>query len=129
MKLSELKDRVDWFAHTRHDNPEVVIDIENEISMGARPSVGVENANVGIDWEADQFRIEPKEPLARLGRTKDDARQTRLIQYTYPDGKKTSVYKCPICEARLKKKFKYCPQCGQRVTFDDVKPRITPAMI
>ena len=121
MKLTELKDSIEFAMKHHPSDAEVVVSIDNERAVGARPFVNVSSAMVGIDWEANQFRIEPSEPVAKLGHTKDDQMTAWHNVYRYPNGKETHVYKCPMCEEQLKPRYKYCTMCGQRVVFDKTK--------
>ena len=114
MTLTELKNAVDS-ALQYEKNPErinVVISTKLPyLTCGARPSVGVEHANIGFDWEANQFRLTPTEELMEI---KHDVPQI-VMEW---DGN----YYCPKCERMLSKGRKkdaiqFCCKCGQAVKW------------
>lgn len=86
----------------------VVITLD-EPSVGSRAFTSIIMAHMGFDWENNQFRIEPKEPIARNKFSRDTPRDIRK----WRDG-----YFCPKCDGSLMKKevkeSRYCRRCGQR---------------
>lgn len=85
----------------------VVITLD-EPSVGSRAFTSIIMAHMGFDWETHQFRIEPKEPLARNKFSRDTPRDIR---------KWREGYFCPKCDRSLMKKEvkegRYCSHCGQ----------------
>ena len=81
----------------------------DEPSIGGRAFTSIIMAHMGFDWETNQFRIEPKEPIARNKFSRDTPRDIRK----WRDG-----YFCPKCDGSLMKKevkeSRYCRRCGQR---------------
>ena len=125
MLLKELKQIVDRAVESGKENNEVVVATSNECGLGARPSVGVRFACAGIGWEAVQFRLEPSEPVFKLGYRPTDRRTVIWNQYVYKDGAlRKNVFHCPSCESVLRNKSNYCHHCGQAVQFPE-KPTIT----
>lgn len=115
MTLTELKNAIDR-AVQYEKNPErinVVISTKLPfLTCGARPSVGVKHANMGFDWEANQFRLTPMEELMEI---KHDVHQI-VMEW---DGN----YYCPKCEKMLSKRFRnndirFCWKCGQAVKWE-----------
>lgn len=111
-KLKELtvKDLKDIIDRTNENdlNARVVITLD-EPSIGSRAFTSIIMAHMGFDWENNQFRIEPKEPIARNKFSRDTPRDIRK----WRDG-----YFCPKCDGSLMKKevkeSRYCRRCGQR---------------
>lgn len=116
MKLYELKESVDHYLKIGHLNgeEEVLITLD-ERSVGCRAYANVEIAALGIDWEWNQFRLEPTEKLCRKGRSKDDALEMHVHRYIY-DNRTQLIRTCPQCERKLKKGVNYCYNCGQNVS-------------
>lgn len=116
MKLSELKKHIDFLLEHGHEEDTVYITL-SQPSMGARASVGIKGAFSGIDFEHNQIRIEPLEPLCKRGRAKDDAMEMNIFAFSSP----RRFYACPMCEEKVKKENHYCPRCGQHLIFDEKK--------
>lgn len=68
---------------------------------------------MGIDWEHNQFRIQPADDICRFGRLKDAPAPKVGLKF---DGR--SYYFCPRCGGgyRVKKDDRYCGDCGQRLS-------------
>ena len=116
MTLKELKEAVDYYIKKGNLNgdEEVLITLD-ERSVGCRAYEKVEYAGCGIDWEQDQFRLEPAGKLCHRGRSYDNPMEMRVHKYIY-DNSKQLIRRCPSCETKLKKGMKYCFQCGQDVS-------------
>ena len=95
------------------ENIDVVIDTELPYAtVGQRPCIGVKYAGMGFDFEAGQFRIEPKEKLIAI---RHDVPQN-VIDWR-------GNYHCPKCEYMLSKNRKntdirFCSKCGQAVKWE-----------
>lgn len=115
MNLYELKNIIDASIGDRyagHRNPKdisVLITL-SERSVGARAACDVYSANMGFDWEHNQFRISPDFPLVHKGNTLKDIKPQLCEKI---DGR--SYYFCSRCEGRVSKTDKYCRSCGQRM--------------
>lgn len=107
LTVKDLKDIIDRTNENDLD-ARVVITLD-EPSIGGRAFTSIIMAHMGFDWEAHQFRIEPKESLARNKFSRDTPRDIRK----WRDG-----YFCPKCDGSLMKKEvkegRYCSRCGQR---------------
>ena len=107
LTVKDLKDIIDRTNENDLD-AHVVITLD-EPSIGSRASTSIIMAHMGFDWEANQFRIEPKEPIARNKFSRDTPRDIR---------KWREGYFCPRCDGSLMKKEvkegHYCSRCGQR---------------
>lgn len=107
LTVKDLKDIIDR-TNENDLNARVVITLD-EPSIGGRAFTSIIMAHMGFDWEAHQFRIEPKESLARNKFSRDTLRDIRK----WRDG-----YFCPKCDGSLMKKevkeSRYCRRCGQR---------------
>ena len=107
LTIRDLKDIIDR-TNENDLNARVVITLD-EPSIGGRAFTSIIMAHMGFDWEAHQFRIEPKESLARNKFSRDTPRDIKK----WRDG-----YFCPRCDGSLMKKevkeSRYCRRCGQR---------------
>lgn len=107
LTIKDLKDIIDR-TNENDLNARVVITLD-EPSIGGRAFTSIIMAHMGFDWENNQFRIEPKEPIARNKFSRDTPRDIRK----WRDG-----YFCPKCDDSLMKKevkeSRYCRRCGQR---------------
>ena len=105
--VKDLKDIIDRTNENDLD-ARIVITLD-EPSIGSRAFTSIIMAHMGFDWENNQFRIEPKEPIARNKFSRDTPRDIRK----WRDG-----YFCPKCDGSLMKKevkeSRYCRRCGQR---------------
>lgn len=119
MTLNELYEIIKSYIDEGCANEVVLINL-CERSVGARAGCGIKYIYDGIDWEHNQFRIEPEEKLCRLGRSKDDALALVPIKF---HSSRTS-YNCPSCDGIVSKNDRYCRYCGQKVFYDQNKPVI-----
>ena len=107
LTVKDLKDIIDRTSENDL-NARIVITLD-EPSIGSRAFTSIIMAHMGFDWENNQFRIEPKEPIARNKFSRDTPRDIRK----WRDG-----YFCPKCDGSLMKKevkeSRYCRRCGQR---------------
>ena len=107
LTVKDLKDIIDRTNENDLD-ARIVITLD-EPSIGSRAFTSIIMAHMGFDWENNQFRIEPKEPIARNKFSRDTPRDIRK----WRDG-----YFCPKCDGSLMKKevkgSRYCRRCGQR---------------
>lgn len=107
LTIKDLKDIIDR-TNENNLNARVVITLD-EPSIGGRAFTSIIMAHMGFDWETNQFRIEPKDPIARNKFSRDTPRDIRK----WRDG-----YFCPKCDGSLMKKevkeSRYCRRCGQR---------------
>ena len=107
LTVKDLKDNIDRTNENDLD-ARIVITLD-EPSVGSRAFTSIIMAHMGFDWENNQFRIEPKEPIARNKFSRDTPRDIRK----WRDG-----YFCPKCDGSLMKKevkeSRYCRRCGQR---------------
>lgn len=107
LTVKDLKDIIDRTNENDLD-ARIVITLD-EPSIGSRAFTSIIMAHMGFDWENNQFRIEPKEPIARNKFSRDTPRDIRK----WRDG-----YSCPKCDGSLMKKevkeSRYCRRCGQR---------------
>jgi hypothetical protein len=80
--------------------------------VGARASTPITYAGYGIDWEHNQFRLEPKEKLVRQGHTYNDV---KAPYETEIEGRKYLF--CSRCGGgeRVSKTDNFCRHCGQRL--------------
>ena len=110
LKELTVKDLKDIIDHTNENDLDarVVITLD-EPSIGGRAFTSIIMAHIGFDWETHQFRIEPKELVARNKFSRDTPRDIK---------KWRDVYFCPRCDGSLMKKevkeSRYCRRCGQR---------------
>lgn len=115
MTFAELKNAIDTALRFEKnpDNIDVVITTKLPFATcGQRPCVDVKYAGMGFDFEARQFRIEPKEKLMS-------------IKYDVPQMVKEhrGNYHCPKCEYTISKGKKnydvsFCSRCGQAVKWE-----------
>lgn len=110
LKELTVRDLKDLINRTNEDDLDARIVITlDEPSIGSRAFTSIIMAHMGFDWEAHQFRIEPKESLARNKFSRDTPRDIKK----WRDG-----YFCPRCDGSLMKKEvkegRYCSRCGQR---------------
>lgn len=107
LTVKDLKDIIDRTNENDLD-ARIVITLD-EPSISSRAFTSIIMAHMGFDWEKNQFRIEPKEPIARNKFSRDTPRDIRK----WRDG-----YFCPKCDGSLMKKevkeSRYCRRCGQR---------------
>lgn len=69
MNLKELKEKIDnTYKFCRSPDEIIVYITTNEPSMGSRAKCGIRNAYKGIDWERNEFRIEPETKLKKDGK-------------------------------------------------------------
>lgn len=115
MKAKELRDKLDWYSKTGHADDEVVVHCK-EPSLGPVAAARVKQVGAGMDWDSGRIILEPEWPLLHFSLNRDTARPVLRVTYTYSfSAKIKSVLQCPVCEAKLRKGDRYCPQCGQRV--------------
>ena len=107
LTVKDLKDIID--RTNENDLYALIVITLDEPSIGSRAFTSIIMAHMGFDWENNQFRIEPKEPIARNKFSRDTPRDIRK----WRDG-----YFCPKCDGSLMKKevkeSRYCRRCGQR---------------
>lgn len=107
LTVKDLKDIIDRTNENDLD-ARIVITLD-EPSIGSRAFTSIIMAHMGFDWENNQFRIEPKEPIARNKFSRDTPRDIK---------KWRNGYFCPKCDGSLMKKevkeSRYCRRCGQR---------------
>lgn len=77
MKLKELKHKIDFIYEQYKSHPEIpdnldVVITTSEHSIGGRAKVDVIHAGRGIDWERNQFRIEPACKLIKKNEVEND---------------------------------------------------------
>lgn len=86
MKLKDLKHRIDFIYEQYKNRPEIpdnldVVITTSERSIGGRAKVDVSAVHRGIDWEHNQFRIEPTCKLIKLSEVENDGRKYFLSDY------------------------------------------------
>ena len=109
MTLNELKSKCDIYIDLGHGHDDVVINVQHK-SVGPRASTNIDSISPGIDWEHDQIRIEPTHKVTYVETGRDvPAKAYRVATET------RTIIKCPKCENHLRKKDKYCPECGQKI--------------
>ena len=97
LKELTVRDLKDLINRTNENDLDAHIVITlDEPSIGGRAFTSIIMAHMGFDWEAHQFRIEPKESLARNKFSRDTPRDIKK----WRDG-----YFCPRCDGSLRKKY------------------------
>ena len=113
MTLNELKLKCDIYIDLGHGHDDVVIDVDHK-SFGPRASTNIKSIYPGTDCKYDQMRIEPSHRLTYVETGRDvPAKPYRVATET------RTVIKCPKCENHLRKKDKYCPECGQKILANE----------
>lgn len=113
MNLVEFRDSINHSCSIHKNPEEVTVCITlSDRSIGPRANTGVRAVNLGFDWEANQFRVEPLDQIVRLGRSKEDEQQClksfdKIMNKTF--------FHCPRCEKIIRGKVRYCSSCGQRI--------------
>lgn len=111
--LADLKAYIDQIAETSNwenlDKIALYITLA-ENSIGSRAYETVRCVGMGIDWEHNQFRIEPTQNLVHKGNSIQDAKSIVCRPY---DGR--NYYWCPTCQGRVSKGDRYCRACGQKL--------------
>ena len=114
MTLARLAEIVQQTVQMEKHPERVEVVISTEVpymTCGQKPCTGVRCVGMGIDWEANQFRITPEEKVMCL---KDNVPQ-KVLEW---EGR----YHCPKCEHMLSKKkdkdIRYCSRCGTGVRWD-----------
>lgn len=77
MKLKDLKHKIDFIYEQYKNRPEIpdnldVVITTSECSIGGRAKVDVSAVHRGIDWEHNQFRIEPAYKLLKLNEVENE---------------------------------------------------------
>lgn len=113
MNLEELKTKIDKIIESNKYSDlkdiKVLVTLK-EPSIGWRAFSEVRDVHLGIDWENNQLRIEPKDDLVKQGRTYNDVKEVRERIY---ENKK--YYFCGRCEGKVSKVDKYCKHCSQKL--------------
>ena len=78
MKLSELKDKIDFLFESSRDDLEVRIVVKVAGSVAAQPTVGIKSIHSGFDWDAGKLLIYPEVDLRECNRDELKAIQKRL---------------------------------------------------
>jgi len=115
MTLTELKNAIETSLKFERNPDNINVVISTALPYATycqRPCEDVRYAGMGFDWEAGQFRIEPKEKLMAV---KHDVPQM-VMEYR-------NNYHCPKCEHMLSGKRKntdirFCSRCGQAVKWE-----------
>lgn len=110
LRLKLLIDRI--IVHDmdkNYSNVPVLITLA-ESSMGARASCKVVHANLGMDWERNQFRIEPVVPLVRQGNSLLDVKEAKCKAFA---GR--NYYFCSTCDQKVAKDDYFCRYCSQKL--------------
>lgn len=112
MNLARLKFLINTeIAHEKLSPEHIPVLITlSDSSVGARASIGVTHADIGMDWEAGEFRIEPMEPLVL--KSKSFLCPAPLIKKEF-GGLKYHV--CSVCLLKVAKGDSYCKHCGQKL--------------
>lgn len=122
MLLKELKQIVDFYVETGHEDDNVLVNM-SEPSFGPSAAASVVSVYDGFDWEANQIRIRTNEELVRRGNERDAVKPVLAKMEISPRGKETLMMWCPTCETDVtKKSVRYCSECGQRI--DQTNPVI-----
>ena len=111
MKVKQLYETLKFYLSSGaiEDDMDVVITLSDG-SVGPRACVGIKSVNPGMDFEHNQFRIEPQEKLF-----------INILRMESPVGtiKETfggmSFTACGRCHEKVAKYDKYCRNCGQRL--------------
>ena len=110
MNLKELYEIIKHYLEIGDYEDATVLLTLNERSIGSRASTNVSYAGIGMDWEHNQFRLEPESKICRLGNTFQDAMLPRERIY---DGR--TYRSCKRCEERVGKEDNFCKRCGQKL--------------
>jgi hypothetical protein len=113
MNILELKQIVDHYIENldSYEKPEdiTVLITLSESSMGPRASCSVKNCYIGFDWEKNQFRLEPDQPLTRKGNALYDPKPIKKLTFSG-----VTFNGCPKCRMKVTSDDFYCRYCGQR---------------
>lgn len=110
MTLNELKNKCDVYTHLGHGNDEVVITLSYPRNVGKRSYTCVTGFGPGFDFEAGEMRLTPLKRLVADVSTRDDPMAAYQVHTTV-----RTVYKCAKCGSHIRKKDKYCSECGQAI--------------
>lgn len=75
--------------------------------------------SVGFDWYKGKILVTPEKELVPKESHRDVAKKP--FDAHIPDAYKTKIkpyFVCPNCEEPLKKTFRYCPYCGQKIEWE-----------
>ena len=121
MKVHELASQISKYIECGHAEDTVVIALR-ERSIGPEAAEEVKYCEAGFDWDTGRVFFVPKEPLVHYENERDKAQSAIRISYKNNyGGKIRPTLHCPRCEAKLSKKMRYCPKCGQRVDTENVR--------
>lgn len=114
MTLSELKRQVDFLCETGHGEKSVLVTLSDR-SIGARASAGITSINAGFDWEQGQIRISTDKKIISYDKNRDLPMSAAKLDCDNGNGKIRHLLICPKCDNHLKKDYRYCSYCGQRL--------------
>ena len=121
MKLKEFVDKALGMLNTTnrcHDGSaefDVVIETSQRVWSGQN-HVDVKGIFWGMDFDARRIIITPEREVVPNESHRDVAKKP--FDAHIPDQYKTKIkpyFVCPECEEPLKKTFRYCPRCGQKI--------------
>lgn len=111
MTLGELKRKVDDAATSQNDPDTITVVVTlAEPHVGARAGVFVKCAMIGFDWEADQFRLSPSEPIVLAQNDRDTVRAPK----EHGANGERGLF-CENCGGEVSHTAIYCSRCGQRL--------------
>lgn len=113
MKLNKLKEIVDTYVNHGYGDRDVVIDLD-EPSIGCGASTSIKDIYPGIDWESFQIRIQTKDKICRLGKSKDDPMKMRVFAHITS----RKHYECPVCDKNyVDSDYQVCPVDGTLLSY------------
>ena len=119
MTIKDLKDILDFYIRIGDGDNTVVVGLK-EPSVAHSANSPVKYAYNGIDFDNNTFFLECEDKLRRHDKDRDKPMTAVKIIYTkYPETR--PVIHCPICENKLRKADKYCSNCGQAVSMENLR--------
>lgn len=112
MNLKQLKEIVDFQYNKSKiikEDIQVVITLKDP-SVGGRAFSSITDINMGIDWESNELRIEPKKRLFS-----EENRMSSVKPVIEKEFNNRKYHVCPNCLQKIIKSDCFCRYCGQKL--------------
>lgn len=114
MKLKEIKNIINILVERGYGDKELCVKL-SQPSVGYTAQTPVIDYSQGMDFDRDKFILITKDKITSYDKDRDQVLDPFEYSYKYIEDKVKTVLLCPKCENTIRKKDKYCSQCGQRV--------------
>lgn len=87
----------------------------SEPHLSGQGIVPIKSLSVGFDWYDGKILVTPGKELVPKNRQRDNPLKPIMSDLLSPGKEKPF---CPNCQGQIKKDYKYCPLCGQKLDWE-----------